>query len=145
MINHPFISDLKARTTVVPADIAFGVLVVFLSDAQLSGDRFHYQYGLCAWLFCHNYSVRGVFRSHEPRHTFASIAITSGADVASVSEALGHSDKTVTLRMYTHANKESISDASKIFREAIKKPVQNLSGTFLLSVWVSVKMVCPSI
>lgn len=61
---------------------------------------------------------------HKLRHTFASVAITSGADVASVSEALGHSDKAVTLRMYTHADQESISKASQIFREAIKKTGQ---------------------
>ncbi len=61
---------------------------------------------------------------HKLRHTFASVAITSGADVASVSEALGHSDKAVTLRMYTHANAESISRAAQIFREAIKKAEQ---------------------
>ena len=61
---------------------------------------------------------------HKLRHTFASVAITSGADVASVSEALGHSDKAVTLRMYTHATDESISGAAKIFREAIKKAGQ---------------------
>ena len=48
---------------------------------------------------------------HKLRHTFASIAITSGADVASVSEKLGHSDKAVTLRMYTHADQESIKRA----------------------------------
>lgn len=58
---------------------------------------------------------------HKLRHTFASIAITNGADVASVSEALGHSDKAVTLRMYTHADQESISHAAQIVREAIKK------------------------
>lgn len=39
-------------------------------------------------------------RPHKLRHTFASVAITNGADVANVSEALGHSDKAVTLRMY---------------------------------------------
>lgn len=61
---------------------------------------------------------------HKLRHTFASIAITNGADVASVSEALGHSDKAVTLRMYTHADQESISQASQIVREAIKKAGQ---------------------
>lgn len=57
---------------------------------------------------------------HKLRHTFASIAITSGADVASVSEKLGHSDKAVTLRMYTHADQESMKRASNIFRNAIK-------------------------
>ena len=58
---------------------------------------------------------------HKLRHTFASIAITAGADVASVSEALGHSDKAVTLRMYTHADAESRKRAAQIFRDAIKK------------------------
>ena len=57
---------------------------------------------------------------HKLRHSFASIAITNGADVASVSGKLGHSDKAVTLRMYTHANDESIKRASQIFREALK-------------------------
>lgn len=58
---------------------------------------------------------------HALRHTFASIAITNGADVASVSEKLGHSDKAVTLRMYTLADQESMKRASQIFREALKK------------------------
>lgn len=58
---------------------------------------------------------------HKLRHTFASIAITAGADVASVSEALGHADKSTTLRMYTHADAESRKRAAQIFRDAIGK------------------------
>mgnify|MGYP001037458813 CR=1 FL=1 len=73
--------------------------------------------------FSERYGVPGL-HPHKLRHTFASIAITNGADVASVSEALGHSDKAVTLRMYTHADQESISQASQIVREAIKKARQ---------------------
>ena len=61
---------------------------------------------------------------HKLRHTFASIAITNGADVASVSEKLGHSDKAITLRMYTHADQESIRRASQIFRDALKNTGQ---------------------
>ncbi len=61
---------------------------------------------------------------HALRHTFASIAITNGADVASVSEKLGHSDKAVTLRMYTHADQESMKRASQIFRNALKKKAE---------------------
>lgn len=61
---------------------------------------------------------------HKLRHTFASIAITNGADVASVSEVLGHSDKAVTLRMYTHADQESMKRAAAITQEAIKKAGQ---------------------
>lgn len=60
------------------------------------------------------------FHPHKLRHTFASIAITSGADVVSVSETLGHSDTAVTLRMYSHANDDSRRRASQIFRDAIK-------------------------
>lgn len=57
---------------------------------------------------------------HKLRHSFASVAITNGADIASVSEKLGHSDKAVTLRMYTHADQESIKRAGNIFRQALK-------------------------
>ena len=62
---------------------------------------------------------------HKLRHTFASVSILAGADVASVSEALGHSDKAVTLRMYTHADAESRRRAAQLFREAIKKAGEN--------------------
>lgn len=58
---------------------------------------------------------------HKLRHSFASVAITSGADIASVSEKLGHSDKAVTLRLYTHADAESIKRAGNVFRNALKK------------------------
>lgn len=57
---------------------------------------------------------------HKLRHSLASVAITAGADIASISEKLGHSDKAVTLRMYTHADQESMKRASNIFRDAIK-------------------------
>ena len=60
------------------------------------------------------------FHPHKLRHSFASAAITAGADVASVSEKLGHSDKAITLRMYTHANQASIKRAGEIFRTALK-------------------------
>lgn len=45
--------------------------------------------------------------------------------MASVSEKLGHSDKAVTLRMYTHADQESMKRASQIFRNALKKLVRH--------------------
>lgn len=73
--------------------------------------------------FSERYNVPDL-HPHKLRHTFASIAITSGADVASVSEKLGHSDKAVILRMYTHADQESMRKASCIFREAFKKAGQ---------------------
>ena len=60
------------------------------------------------------------FHPHLLRHSAASIAITHGADVVSVSQRLGHSDTAVTLRMYAHANEESIRKAGQAMRQAIK-------------------------
>lgn len=60
------------------------------------------------------------FHPHKLRHTSASIAITNGADVVSVSERLGHSDTAVTLRMYAHANEESIRKAGQAVRDALQ-------------------------
>lgn len=60
------------------------------------------------------------FHPHKLRHTSASLAITNGADVVSVSERLGHSDTAVTLRMYAHANEESIRRARQAVRDALR-------------------------
>lgn len=66
------------------------------------------------------------FHPHKLRHTFASIAITNGADIASVSDKLGHADKGTTLRMYTHSDAEAQKRASNIFRNAIRdKQISN--------------------
>jgi integrase len=70
--------------------------------------------------FGERYGVKD-FHPHKLRHSSASIAITNGADVASVSERLGHSDTAVTLRMYTHANDESIRRAGQTVRDALKQ------------------------
>ncbi len=40
--------------------------------------------------------------------------------MASVSEKLGHADKSTTLRMYTHADEESVKRAGDIFRSALE-------------------------
>ena len=70
--------------------------------------------------FGQRYGIKD-FHPHKLRHTSASIAITHGADVVSVSERLGHSDTSVTLRMYAHANEESIRRAGQIARDALKQ------------------------
>lgn len=70
--------------------------------------------------FSERYGVNHL-HPHKLRHSFASIAITSGADVASISEILGHSDTAVTLRVYAHADDESRKRASDIFRDALKE------------------------
>ena len=73
--------------------------------------------------FGKRHNIKG-FHPHLLRHTSASIAITNGADVVSVSQRLGHSDTAVTLRMYAHANEESIRRAGQTVRDAIKEDEQ---------------------
>ena len=63
------------------------------------------------------------FHPHKLRHTFASTAITNGADVVSVSKVLGHAKPDTTLRMYSHSNEEAMKKASEIARNAIKAVV----------------------
>lgn len=70
--------------------------------------------------FAEKYGVNHL-RPHKLRHSFASIAITNGADIASISEKLGHADKSTTLRLYTHADQESMRRASQVFRDALKE------------------------
>ena len=70
--------------------------------------------------FGQRYGIKD-FHPHKLRHTSASLAITNGADVVSVSERLGHSDTSVTLKMYAHANEESIRRAGQTVRDALKK------------------------
>lgn len=66
------------------------------------------------------------FHSHMLRHTSASISLTHGGDIASVSARLGHSDTAVTLRMYAHANEESIRQAGQAVRDALKAVSGNI-------------------
>ena len=61
------------------------------------------------------------FHPHKLRHTFASLAITNGADIVSVSQILGHSDVSTTLQTYSHANEESKLRAAEIFQNAIAR------------------------
>ena len=62
------------------------------------------------------------FHPHKLRHTSASLAITNGADVVSVAARLGHSDSSTTLRMYAHANEDSIRRVGQTVRKALKQP-----------------------
>ena len=70
--------------------------------------------------FGDRYNVPG-FHPHLLRHTSASLSLTNGADVKSIADRLGHKDASVTLRMYAHANDESIRAAGQAARDALKK------------------------
>ena len=60
------------------------------------------------------------FHPHLLRHTSASVALTMGADIVSVSERLGHSSIAMTLKTYSHASNESIRKAGQIVRDALE-------------------------
>jgi integrase len=58
-------------------------------------------------------------RFHDLRHTCASLAVDSGANVKMVQELMGHSSVTITLDRYSH-----------LFPTAHEALADNLSATF---------------
>ena len=63
-------------------------------------------------------------RFHDLRHTSASILVASGLDLKSIASRIGHSDPSVTLKVYAHAFQSRDSTAamalSKSLQEAAK-------------------------
>ena len=55
-----------------------------------------------------------IFRFHELRHTFATLALQNGVDIKTLSGMLGHYSSGFTLDTYTHVT-------DKMQREAAKK------------------------
>lgn len=68
---------------------------------------------------CKKAGLRHIY-PHLLRHSFASICITSGADVASVSMCLGHAKVSTTLDMYVSATYCDTKKAAAMRRETIK-------------------------
>jgi integrase len=98
------------------------------SDGKVISPQFATQYLI---KFSRRYKL-GKLHPHMLRHTAASIAITNGADIASVSAKLGHSDKSTTLDYYTHANLESIKRSNEIYRMALyEQDLQSLNNAIL--------------
>jgi integrase len=52
------------------------------------------------------------FRTHDLRHTFASLAVSSGADLYAVQRLLGHSDISMTQR-YSHLSANDLQSATQ--------------------------------
>ena len=63
-----------------------------------------------------------LIKFHELRHTTASILVAAGLDPETVAERLGHSDPSITLRVYSHAFKERDKLASEILQSRLNGP-----------------------
>lgn len=50
--------------------------------------------------------VVNTFNAHQLRHTYATLLYISGVDVLTASELLGHSNIEITLKIYTHLDKQ---------------------------------------
>ena len=51
-------------------------------------------------------------RPHDLRHTAATVAISTGADVKSVQDLLGHSTASFTLNVYAHTSEQMMKDTA---------------------------------
>lgn len=56
---------------------------------------------------------------HSLRHTAATLLISGGADIATVSKRLGHANKTTTLNIYTHAVKSADEAAANMLQDIL--------------------------
>ena len=62
------------------------------------------------------------FHPHELRHTAASLAIASGADVKVVQQMLGHKSATLTLDLYGHLFPDRLDELADRFDDAVCAP-----------------------
>lgn len=79
-----------------------------------------------AWkILADNEGFKGTRRNsipfHDLRHTFISVAVAGGSDVASVSDAVGHSDSSMTLDIYSSALPEAKTRMGEIVSEQYAK------------------------
>jgi len=51
-------------------------------------------------------------RPHDLRHTAATVAIASGADIKSVQDMLGHANASFTLNVYAHTSDQMMKDTA---------------------------------
>lgn len=66
---------------------------------------------------------------HALRHTFASINIENGVDVKTISDILGHSDISITLKTYTHTTQKAKVKAIQRFNDMFKTQQEKIEFT----------------
>lgn len=70
--------------------------------------------------FGDRYNIPG-FHPHMLRHTSATLSLTNGGDPKSTADRLGHKDASVLMKVYAHADDESIRRAGAAARDALKR------------------------
>ena len=60
------------------------------------------------------------FRCHDLRHTFCTLLYDSGVDVKFAAYLMGHSDITVTMKIYTHLSEQRRSASSELMLDYFK-------------------------
>lgn len=68
--------------------------------------------------FGKKYGLKGI-HPHALRHSMATLSITNGADIVSISKKLGHSKVSITLNVYSHTNEEAQKKANAALAKAI--------------------------
>ncbi len=66
---------------------------------------------------------------HALRHTFASINIENGTDVKTISDILGHSDISITLKTYTHTSQQAKLKAIEKFNSMFQNQDEKIAFT----------------
>lgn len=66
---------------------------------------------------------------HALRHTFASINIENGVDVKTISDILGHSDISITLKTYTHTSEKAKQKAIEKFNSMFNNQKEKINFT----------------
>ena len=61
-------------------------------------------------------------RVYDLRHTAASLMVDAGADLKAASEALGHRDPRITMKIYRHVRGDQRARAITLLSEAITRP-----------------------
>ena len=82
-----------------------------MASASSGADSFSGQPGMSNWE--QKIVEFRLYRFHDLRHTFATLALQNGVDVKTVSSMLGHYDAGFTLRTYTHATRQKQDEAAQ--------------------------------
>ncbi len=66
-----------------------------------------------------------IFRFHELRHTFATVALQNGVDIKTVSGMLGHYSAGFTLDTYAHVTTQAQRQAANTMANILSGAVEN--------------------